>query len=107
LSLFGSSDRGLLCEGPAADIALFDPDTVQPGKESVVRDFPAGGWRIKAPAEGTAGTPARHRAGAAQQLVSRAPELTSGLPRLVADLPGAPTCHWPARVLVCHRSPTS
>ena len=26
--------------------------TVQPGKETVVHDFPAGGWRIKEPAEG-------------------------------------------------------
>jgi N-acyl-D-aspartate/D-glutamate deacylase len=31
---------------------LFDPDTVKPGPESVVHDFPAGGWRIKEPAVG-------------------------------------------------------
>jgi N-acyl-D-amino-acid deacylase len=51
-SLFGISDRGLLREGLAADIVLFNPDTVKPGPESVVHDFPAGGWRIKEPAEG-------------------------------------------------------
>jgi N-acyl-D-aspartate/D-glutamate deacylase len=51
-SLFGITDRGLLREGLAADIVLFDPKTVQPGKETVVHDFPAGGWRIKEPAEG-------------------------------------------------------
>src|SRR5690349_14537664 len=51
-SLFGITDRGLLREGLAADIVLFDPNTVQPGKETVVHDFPAGGWRIKEPAEG-------------------------------------------------------
>src|SRR6476620_8214065 len=51
-SLFGISDRGLLREGLAADIVLFDPDTVKPGPESVVHDFPAGGWRIKEPAVG-------------------------------------------------------
>src|SRR6476659_1416973 len=51
-SLFGITDRGLLREGLAADIVLFDPDTVQPGKETVVHDCPAGGWRIKEPAEG-------------------------------------------------------
>ena len=44
--------RGLLREGLAADIVLFDPDTVKPGPESVVHDFPAGGWRIKEPAVG-------------------------------------------------------
>jgi N-acyl-D-amino-acid deacylase len=42
----------LLREGLAADIVLFDPDTVKPGPESVVHDFPAGGWRIKEPAVG-------------------------------------------------------
>ena len=51
-SLFGIQDRGLLREGLAADIVIFDPDTVKPGPESVVHDFPAGGWRIKEPAVG-------------------------------------------------------
>src|SRR6202790_5392399 len=55
-SLFGISDRGLLREGLAADIVLFDPDTVKPGPEMVVHDFPAGGWRIKEPAEGIVAT---------------------------------------------------
>jgi N-acyl-D-aspartate/D-glutamate deacylase len=51
-SAFGIHDRGLLREGLAADIVIFDPKTVKPGPESVVHDFPAGGWRIKEPAEG-------------------------------------------------------
>ena len=41
-STFGINDRGLLREGLAADIVLFDPNTVKPGQESVVHDFPGG-----------------------------------------------------------------
>src|ERR1700740_2990075 len=55
-SIFGLYDRGMLRPGLAADIHIFHHDTVRCGKETVVRDFPAGGWRIKEAAEGIFGT---------------------------------------------------
>ena len=36
----------------AADITIFDPETVGPLPSSVVYDFPAGGWRVGEMAEG-------------------------------------------------------
>jgi len=51
-STFGIYDRGLLHPGMAADITIFDPDTVRVLPEDVVHDFPAGGWRVRELAEG-------------------------------------------------------
>jgi N-acyl-D-aspartate/D-glutamate deacylase len=50
--VFGIRDRGRLAVGQAADIAVFDPDTVACGRLRRVRDFPAGADRLVADAHG-------------------------------------------------------
>ena len=53
---FGIYDRGLLQPGMAADLVVFDPDTVKPVAEDKVHDFPSNGWRMRELAEGIAYT---------------------------------------------------
>jgi N-acyl-D-aspartate/D-glutamate deacylase len=48
--VYGFADRGTLEPGKAADICVFDPDTVAPGPLRRVRDFPADGERLTADA---------------------------------------------------------
>jgi N-acyl-D-aspartate/D-glutamate deacylase len=52
----GLADRGVLAPGKAADICVFDPATVAPGRLRRVRDLPAGGERLVA----DTGTGIRH-----------------------------------------------
>jgi N-acyl-D-aspartate/D-glutamate deacylase len=49
---WGFADRGLLREGMAADVNVFDPDRVGPAVPEVVRDLPQGGKRLSQRAEG-------------------------------------------------------
>jgi N-acyl-D-aspartate/D-glutamate deacylase len=46
--LFGLVRRGYLREGYWADVCVFDPQTVSPGRMQRVRDFPAGAERLTA-----------------------------------------------------------
>jgi N-acyl-D-amino-acid deacylase len=49
-AVYGLSDRGTVEVGKAADLCVFDPDTVAPGPLRRVRDFPADGERLTADA---------------------------------------------------------
>ena len=53
---WGFHDRGLLREGMAADIVIFDPDTIGPCMPTVVYDLPAGAQRLKQMADGISAT---------------------------------------------------
>jgi N-acyl-D-aspartate/D-glutamate deacylase len=50
--LLGIPHRGLLKEGFAADLTIFDPDTVQAKDKEFVNDLPGGASRLVARAEG-------------------------------------------------------
>jgi N-acyl-D-aspartate/D-glutamate deacylase len=53
--LFGIADRGLLKEGLAADLMLFDPRTVDRGPKRRAHDLPAGASRLTGSAVGLHG----------------------------------------------------
>jgi N-acyl-D-aspartate/D-glutamate deacylase len=53
---WGFADRGLVREGFAADLIVFDPDTISPEMPEVVNDLPAGARRLVQRARGIAAT---------------------------------------------------
>jgi N-acyl-D-aspartate/D-glutamate deacylase len=55
-TLWGFHDRGLIREGMAADIMVFDPDTIVAQMPEVVDDLPAGARRLVQRARGVAAT---------------------------------------------------
>ncbi len=53
---WGFNDRGVLAEGKAADLCIFDLDTIRPDLPEVVYDLPGGARRLRQTASGIRAT---------------------------------------------------
>jgi N-acyl-D-aspartate/D-glutamate deacylase len=78
--VYGLDDRGVIAAGKAADIVVFDPETVAPGPLRRIHDFPANGERLVADAP----------TGVTHTLVNGVPTRVDGAQVVFGDrLPGA------------------
>lgn len=76
-ALCGLTDRGLLLPGYAADLFVFDPDTVGPARKEFVHDFPNGAGRWTSRPQGVKAT-----------IVNGTPIVLDGELQADAGLPG-------------------
>ena len=81
---WGFHDRGLLREGLAADLCVFDPDTIGPAMPDVRHDLPGGSVRLVQKANGIAATVVERRGRAGGRRAHRR------LPRPGAARPAGP-----------------
>jgi N-acyl-D-aspartate/D-glutamate deacylase len=84
-ALLGFADRGLVLPGYAADLMIFDPERIGPGRKEFVHDFPNGEGRWSSRSEGLRAT------------------IVNGTP-IVLDGELASDCGLPGRVLSPHGS---
>jgi N-acyl-D-aspartate/D-glutamate deacylase len=61
-TIYGFGDRGLLREGFAADLLVFDPKTIGPSLPTVAQDLPGGATRLKQMSQGIHATVVNGRA---------------------------------------------
>jgi N-acyl-D-aspartate/D-glutamate deacylase len=48
----GLKDRGCICEGKAADVIVYNPETLDALPQERLYDYPAGEWRLVQKAKG-------------------------------------------------------